>query len=204
VETLLSGAMDNPEEAKRFLGIIEKHVNRLTAIVEDLLQLSWLESKEGVKQIQLISGKVAEVIQSAIQTCQPKADEKRIRIDNHEVGNYQVNMDSPYLEEALVNILDNAIKYSKEDSQIWIKTVEEADGIMISVRDQGIGIPKTQLSRIFERFYRVDRARSRKLGGTGLGLSIVKHIVQAHGGKVTVESTLGQGSTFHIHLSRVS
>lgn len=202
VETLRCGAMENPEEAGRFLAIIENHVNRLAAIIEDLLQLSRIEQEGEIKQIQLKESYIKDVIQASIQVCQAKAEKKRIRIDVLCEDSVLAKIDPPLLEQAFVNLLDNAIKYSKEESKIRIETILTDSEAIISFQDHGIGIAKKHLPRLFERFYRVDKARSRKLGGTGLGLAIVKHIIQAHGGDVTVESTPGKGSTFAIHLPR--
>ncbi len=202
VETLRCGAMENPEEAWRFLAIIENHVNRLAAIIEDLLQLSRIEQEGEIKQIQLKESYIKDVIHASIQVCQAKAEKKRIRIDVLCEDSVLAKIDPPLLEQAFVNLLDNAIKYSKEESKILIETILTDSEAIISFQDHGIGIAKKHLPRLFERFYRVDKARSRKLGGTGLGLAIVKHIIQAHGGDVTVESTPGKGSTFAIHLPR--
>ena len=200
VETLHRGNVDDPEEARRFLGIIQKHADRLSSIVEDLLSLSRIEQEDEGKTIKLEEGYVKDVFQSAIQICRSKAEEKNITIRPVCKGNISAKFDTTLLEQAVVNLLDNAIKYSEPKSNILIKAQQENSAIRISVEDQGIGIAQKHLPRLFERFYRVDKARSRNLGGTGLGLAIVKHIAQAHGGHITVESTLGVGSVFTIHL----
>jgi len=200
VETLRHGAMGNPEEADRFLAIIEKHVNRLTSIIEELLLLSGIEQEDEIRQIQLEEGSVEEVIRASVQVCQAEAEEKNIEIDISCEETFSAKTDPPLLEQALVNLLDNAIKYSRENSIVRVETVLSDSEIIIKVQDYGMGVSKQHLPRLFERFYRVDKARSRKQGGTGLGLAIVKHITQAHGGRVTVESTLGKGSMFAIHL----
>lgn len=202
VETLQNGAVDNPEEAERFLAIIEKHVNRLAAIIEELLLLSKIEREDEIRQIQLEEGSVEEVIRASVQACQAKAEEKNIRIDISCEDTFSAKADLPLLEQAVVNLLDNAIKYSRENSVVRVETALSDSEIIIKVQDHGMGISKQHLPRLFERFYRVDKARSCKLGGTGLGLAIVKHITQAHDGRVTVESALGKGSTFAIHLPR--
>ena len=200
VETLHRGDVDKPEEVERFLGIIQKHVDRLSSIVEDLLSLSRIEQEDERKTIQLKKGAILNVFKSAIQICRSKAQEKEIDINLACEEQLESCFDPTLLEQAVVNLLDNAIKYSKPNSAIHLKAYQKDSEIKISVEDQGIGIAKKHQSRLFERFYRVDKARSRNLGGTGLGLAIVKHITQAHGGRVSVESTLGVGSTFTIHL----
>ena len=200
VETLHQGSVDNPEEANRFLGIIKKHVNRLSSIIEDLLSLSRIEQEDEGATIKLAEGYIKDVFQSAMQICRSKAEEKNITISPFCDRQISANFDATLLEQAVVNLLDNAIKNSEPQSTIHLKAHRNNSGIKIRVEDQGIGIAKKHLPRLFERFYRVDKARSRKMGGTGLGLAIVKHIAQAHGGNVSVESTLGKGSTFTIYL----
>jgi two-component system phosphate regulon sensor histidine kinase PhoR len=200
VETLRLGNVDKPEETERFLGIIEKHVDRLSFIVEDLLSLSRIEQEDEREAIQTEKGIIRDVLKSAIQICRSKSEEKKIEINHICDPKLTSYFDSSLLEQALVNLLDNAIKYSEPNSNIYLKASLNDSEVKIMVEDRGIGIAKKHLPRLFERFYRVDKARSRNLGGTGLGLAIVKHIAQAHGGKVTVASTLGEGSVFTIHL----
>ncbi len=202
VETLHLGCVDNAEEVDRFLGIIQKHVDRLSAIVDDLLVLSRIEQEDERKTIQRKEGHLLEVFKSAIQICRSKADEKKIAIDLTCDVNLASHFDPSLIEQAVVNLLDNAIKYSKPESTIHLKAEMSTAQIGIIVEDQGIGIAKKHQPRLFERFYRVDKSRSRNMGGTGLGLAIVKHIAHAHGGHVTVESTLGVGSVFTIHLPK--
>ncbi|MBW1771731.1 MAG: PAS domain-containing protein [Deltaproteobacteria bacterium] len=200
VETLGDGAMQNPEDAKRFLGIIDRHVDRLEAIIEDLLSLSRIEQEEEKEEILLANHPIRDVLVSAIQVCQPKAKRKNVAISLSCSEDLSAEINATLLEQAIVNLLDNAIKYSHVDSEIRVSAKQNDQDILIDVRDQGMGIEKQHLSRLFERFYRVDKARSRKLGGTGLGLAIVKHIVQVHRGRVAVDSVPGHGSTFSIHL----
>ena len=200
VETLHQGCVDDPAEAERFLGIIKKHVDRLSAIVEDLLSLSRIEQEDEGQAIELENGYIKDVFQAAMQICLAKAQEKNITIRPECGENITSQYDATLLEQAVVNLLDNAIKYSEPESTIHLKARQNEMGVTIRVEDQGMGIAKKHLPRLFERFYRVDKARSRTMGGTGLGLSIVKHIAQAHGGEVSVQSTLGKGSTFTIHL----
>jgi two-component system phosphate regulon sensor histidine kinase PhoR len=204
IETLASGAIDNKEEAKRFLGIVATQVDRLNTIVDDLLALSRIEQDADAerKGVELAFGSIVPVLESAVDACRHEASKKGITISLSCETTVVANMEKTLLEQAVVNLLDNAIKYSDEGKSIAVTGAKNAAGgeVTISVADQGIGIPSEHLERIFERFYRVDKARSRKLGGTGLGLSIVKHIVTAHNGSVTVESVVGKGSTFTIHL----
>jgi two-component system phosphate regulon sensor histidine kinase PhoR len=200
VETLRTGEVTDPKETERFLAIIEKHVNRLTAIIEDLMKLSKIEQRDETSEIRLEESSVKSVILSAIQTCREKATAKNITVDLVCPEDISVRLDSRLIAQAVVNLLDNAINYSSEKSDIQISATLKNQELRIIVQDHGIGIPKEHLSRLFERFYRVDKARSRELGGTGLGLAIVKHIAHAHGGRVSVDSTFGKGSAFSLHL----
>jgi two-component system phosphate regulon sensor histidine kinase PhoR len=200
VETLHQGAVDDPAEADRFLGIIQKHVHRLTTIIDDLMQLSRLEQDGESRRLTLVQGPVSGVIRTAVGLCRPKADEKRITVEVTCEEGLTAAMDAELMEQAVVNLLDNAVKYSPAGSRIEVEARREQQEIRIQVRDQGMGIPARHLPRLFERFYRVDKARSRNMGGTGLGLAIVKHIVQVHGGRVTVQSAQQRGSTFTLHL----
>jgi len=202
VETLYQGNVDKPEETERFLGIIQKHVDRLSSIIDDLLSLSRIEQENEGQVIQFEKKTIVDVFRSAVQICRPKAEEKNIDINITCDEHLESCFDPTLFEQAVVNLLDNAIKYSEPNSAIHLSANLDDSELTIIVADQGIGIAKKHLPRLFERFYRVDKARSRKLGGTGLGLAIVKHIAQAHGGQVTVKSTPGKGSTFTIHLPK--
>ena len=202
VETLHQGNVDEPEESERFLGIIQKHVDRLSSIIDDLLSLSRIEQEDERQAIEFENKPIKDIFESAVQICRSKAEEKKIDLHLACEENLSSYMDPTLLEQAVVNLLDNAIKYSEPNSAIHLTANLSDSEVKIIVEDQGIGIAKKHLSRLFERFYRVDKARSRKLGGTGLGLAIVKHIAQAHGGQVTVKSTAGKGSTFTIHLPK--
>lgn len=200
VETLLDGALANPEDARRFLEIVDKQAERLTAILEDLLVLSRTEAGARRKGIPLERSSLPEVLNAAVTLCQPKAQARGIEIHCDCPNTLEARINAPLLEQAVTNLIDNAVKYSDTGGFVHIATERENDEVVIRVQDHGVGIPPEHLPRLFERFYRVDKARSRNLGGTGLGLSIVKHIVQAHEGRVEVESTPGKGSTFSIHL----
>ncbi len=201
VETLKSGALNHPEEAARFLDIIEKHTNRLNAIIDDLMKLSLIEQKTDKKEILLENRPLLPILQSARHVCQSMADEKAIQIMLSCEETLSIHLNAALIEQAFVNLLDNAIKYSGPGSSIEIDAKQINAEVVILFRDHGIGIAPEHLPRLFERFYRADPSRSRKLGGTGLGLAIVKHIVNAHGGRIIVESTPGKGSAFIIYIS---
>jgi two-component system phosphate regulon sensor histidine kinase PhoR len=198
-ETLLDGALQE-EVAAQFVQVIKRHADRLTKIVEDLLTLSKIESKEF--QLKSEDALVVEMIDDAIDFVKEAAERKGISIRKNDISPLlSAHADRGYLEQVLINLLDNAIKYGREGGEIIISAIEQSLGeVQLSMKDNGPGIPKEDLPRIFERFYRVDRGRSKELGGTGLGLSIVKHLVQAHGGRVWAESQLGEGSTFYFTL----
>jgi len=204
VETLLDGASQDPVDAERFLRIIAKQADRLHAIIEDLLSLSKIEQREDSEDIVLEAAPLGGVLDAAAQTCSAAAADRNVAVVVACDDNLRAEINPVLLEQAVVNLLDNAIKYSEAGREVRVTAVDGGDDVVIHVADRGYGIAEEHLSRIFERFYRVDRARSRKLGGTGLGLAIVKHIVQAHHGRVSVDSTLGVGSTFTIHLPKVA
>lgn len=201
VETLLDGgALESPEDTRRFLGIVLKQAERLNAIIEDLLSLSRIEQDSDTSAIVTQECRLREVLENAVTDCSPKAGDKDISIHLDCDSQLLAEVNPPLLEEAVVNLVDNAIKYSDPKKQVQITAGFENSEVVIRVQDQGRGIDPEHLPRLFERFYRVDKARSRQMGGTGLGLAIVKHIAQAHGGSVEVESRPGNGSVFSIHL----
>ncbi|MBI9075204.1 MAG: PAS domain-containing protein [Desulfatibacillum sp.] len=200
VETLLDGALDDKENAIRFLEIISRHTDRLKAIVEDLLELSRIEQAGG-QELSLEKASVKEALETAIQLCETKAVTSNITIEMDCAEDLTATFEPTMLEQAIANLLDNAIKYSEEHGCVRIRAKARDQEVVIMVEDDGSGIDQDHLPRLFERFYRVDKARSRSLGGTGLGLAIVKHIMAAHGGHVSVESQIGKGSVFTLHLN---
>lgn len=203
VETLRGNEV-SPDDTKRFLEIVNKHADRLNTIVDDLLLLSRIEKEADKGEIKLTTEKINPVIESARQTCEMQAAAKNIRIIQNDDIDLKAAINSHQLEQALINLIDNAIKYSPPESEILIDARQVDNEIRITVHDRGCGIDGSHLPRLFERFYRVDKARSKELGGTGLGLAIVKHIALAHRGRVGVESTPGKGSAFTIYMPTIS
>ncbi|NBV45642.1 MAG: PAS domain-containing protein [Planctomycetia bacterium] len=202
VETLLDGAADDPADARRFLHIIARQADRLGSIIEDLLALSRIEQQEGTGSLPVECVPLDTVIGTVIADCLPRAADRGIDLVSESPPGLEADVNPPLLEQALINLVDNAIKFSEPGRRIWLTATGDATGghLRLDVRDEGCGIEAEHLPRLFERFYRIDKGRSRKLGGTGLGLSIVKHIAQAHGGTVAVESVPGVGSTFTLRL----
>jgi len=199
-ETLLSGASENPDDNNRFLKMIAQNSDRLNNLVEDLLSLARLESETDTPRIHMVGSNIANILKSAVQACQSKSIAKGISVIINCDENLEVNVNSSQLEQAVINLIDNAIKYSKPGKTVDIKVSKIENEILIAVNDQGCGIEKQHLPRLFERFYRIDKARSREAGGTGLGLAIVKHVALVHKGRVNVKSIPGTGSTFEIYL----
>jgi len=206
VETLLDGAIDEPADNRRFLEIVGRQSDRLAAIIEDLLALSRIEQSEGAGSLPREPVAVASLLAAARSSCLPRATERGMAIELDCPDELVAEVNAALLEQAVLNLIDNAIKYSGTEKPIHVQATAEAIpgqaglSLVISIRDEGNGIPAEHLPRLFERFYRVDKGRSRQVGGTGLGLSIVKHIVQAHGGAISVVSERGQGSTFTVQL----
>ena len=198
VETLLDGAISDPELSARFLQTIERHSNRLTNLIEDLLTISRLESGQITLQLRVIPLRAfASALLGELQT---RAAERGTTIHNEIPEQLHGRADPDRLEQVLVNLVENAIKYGRAGGNVFVRGRTINGHVELCVADDGPGIPSESRERIFERFYRVDKARSREGGGTGLGLAIVKHIVQSHGGKVWVESEPGQGTQFFFTL----
>lgn len=195
-ETLLSGAMDDPQNRVRFLQIILEHSRRLARLTDDLLELSKMDADRLDLEVDRLS--VLQLVESCVETTQRPATEKHLRVSvNLPSAVPDIVADRRRLAEVLQNLLDNAIQYTPSGGEIVVSASSDQEEVTFTVSDTGIGIPQVDQPRIFERFYRVDVARSREVGGTGLGLSIAKHLVEAHGGRIWVESEVGQGSRFH-------
>lgn len=199
VETLLEGALEDEKISRRFLTIINSEAQRLQQLIEDLLTLSRLEHQKPEKVVKGASLK--KTLSRVLEVVGPLAQDKGVELK------VEVPPDLPllkfpenFLEQVLLNLLDNGIKYTQKGGSVTVAARREGTKVRVEVRDTGIGIPEESLPRVFERFYRVDKARSRELGGTGLGLSIVKHMVESHGGTVGVHSRVGQGSVFYFIL----
>jgi two-component system phosphate regulon sensor histidine kinase PhoR len=197
VETLENGAIEDSESCQRFLSIIRKNASRMQGLIGDILELTAIEG--GNVQLRAAPVELYELVQDVCASLAAKAAAQAVTLENEVDPEVMVYADARRLEQMLTNLIDNAIKFSREHGTVVISH-EAGQRDRILVRDNGDGIPAHHLERLFERFYRVDRARSRDMGGTGLGLAIVKHIALVHGGEVTVTSELGKGSTFTIHL----
>lgn len=199
VETLLDGAVEDQMLARHFLDIINEESERLSRLINDLLSLSRLEDKNA--SINKNPVELAKVISNIISMLQPQMKEKNIVLATDIAGNLPViEADKDMMGQLLINLLDNAIKYTPAGGRISVEAKPSMLGVKVIVSDTGIGIPEESLPRLFERFYRVDKARSRDMGGTGLGLAIVKHILEVHGGSIEVRSTLGGGTAFTFYL----
>lgn len=198
-ETLIGGAVDDPQNRGRFLGIILEHSRRLARLTEDLLRLSQMDAEQLELEIRPVS--VAQLVESCYETAQRRASERGLSLSLSLPSQLpDVAGDHRRIQEVLQNLLDNAIQYTLPGGKIVLNAEAQSGEVVFTVVDTGIGIPRADQPRIFERFYRVDVARSREAGGTGLGLSIAKHLVEAHGGRIWVESELGEGSKFHFSI----
>jgi len=198
-ETLLDGALEDTENRRCFIEIIHDHALRLSRLTDDLLRLAQAET--GHLRLEFRPITFADVIDPCIETTRVKATQKGLKLEVQCMADSPVLMgDIRSLQGVLQELLDNAVRYSSPGGEIRIHTAVAGSEAIISVSDNGIGISKTDQERIFERFYRTDPARSRESGGTGLGLSIAKHMIEAHSGRIRVQSEVGRGSTFSIHL----
>ena len=199
VETLIDGAKDDPAVALRFLQTIEKHADRLTYLIEDLLTLSRLESGGVVLNLERVE--VRRLAERVVEDLADRAAQRGVRLRCDVADGLVARVDADRVVQVLFNLVDNAIKYGRPDGEVIVGGRQENDrSVELWIHDDGPGIPADSLDRIFERFYRVDKARSRDQGGTGLGLAIVRHIVQHHGGQVRVSSQPGEGTTFAFTL----
>jgi two-component system sensor histidine kinase VicK len=194
LEALEDGAIEDPQLAHKFIGVTRNETERMIRLVNDLLQLSRLDSKQVT--ISRKATNVAEMLEEVADRFSVQLKQRRIDISidvDASIG--EVMLDRDRVDQVLDNLVSNAVKHTGEGGSIWIRAaVMDAKWLEVTVQDNGIGIPKKDLSRIFDRFYRVDKARSRNMGGTGLGLSIAREIVKAHGGTITLESELNQGT----------
>ena len=199
-ETLMDGAVEDPDMARSFLGIVDNEADRMNRLVKDLLQLSRLEQRQ--ERMHFLEGNIVALVRQCMVKVEMTAQQKGHQLNAlfDEKMNIRVLMDRDRMEQVILNVLSNAIKYTPDGGRIDVDIDSDGKKVQIIVSDNGIGISEEELPRIFERFYRVDKARSRKMGGTGLGLAITKQIVEEHQGTITAESTLGKGTKFIIAL----
>lgn len=201
IETLEDGALEDKENSKKFIAIIKKHAERISSIIDDLLSLSELEL--GKDRLHKKEFDLKKLVDEVLLGFSHQISVKKHVLDvNVKGSSFKINADRDKIEEVLVNVIDNAIKYTDNNGKISVDLSENKNDFLIQVQDTGIGIPKEHLDRIFERFYRVDKARSRQLGGTGLGLAIVKHIAQLHDGNIDIESIVDKGTKVTVSLPR--
>ena len=198
VETLEAGAVDEPETARRFLSAVLRNADRMRGLINDILELSAIES--GAVSVEPAPVRLSSLVSDCFTALAARAEERRVALVNEVPPGVFVHADARRLEQMLTNLVDNAVKFSREGGEVRVSHEREGARDRVRVADTGEGIAPEHLPRIFERFYRVDRARSRELGGTGLGLAIVKHLARAHGGEASVRSTPGHGSTFTVEL----
>ena len=198
IETLESGALEDPEASRRFLSIIRRNATRMQDLIADILELTAIES--GHVKVNVAPVKLYAIVEDVIASLTANAQERNVTIKNRVPADATIVADPRRLEQMLTNLVENAIKFNRDNGTVAINFEQENGTVGISIADTGEGIPAQHVDRIFERFYRVDRARSRELGGMGLGLAIVKHLARAHGGEVKVSSEVGKGSVFVIEL----
>lgn len=198
-ETLLDGAKEDKDTLEMFLDIILKESNRIQVLVSELLELSKIEQ---ANHFNMVKVNLPQKVFNSVEVVYPLAEKKNIKFNLELEKNLFVLAEPSKLKQVMINLLSNAINYSPEDAEVTVKAYLKADECIVEIIDQGIGIAPEETTRIFERFYRVDKARSRDSGGTGLGLAIVKHIIEVFNGEIDVESELGKGSTFRIKLKQ--
>ena len=198
VETLEDGAIEDRQNNLRFLGVIRKNAERMHRLIDDISELSLIES--GRVRVEIKPKHPSPLIEEIFTNLSAKAHERNIELINEVAEDVTVFADAVRLEQMLTNLIDNAIKFNREGGNVTVSHTRNENSDLISVADAGEGISNDHLQRIFERFYRADRARSREIGGTGLGLAIVKHLARLHGGEVSVSSTLGKGTIFTVEL----
>ena len=198
VETLINGALENHNEASYFINAIAKHTERLENLINDILNLSSIEQTIKKENISFSDCKISDIVNSAIFLHETKIKEKNINFDVIYDEDFMLPVNIKLFELAISNLIDNAIKYNVQDGKITLNANKTKDKIFISIEDTGIGISPKHIPRLFERFYRVDKEKSRNIGGTGLGLSIVKQVIKVHGGTINVKSNIDEGTTFTI------
>jgi len=198
-ETLLDGAAEDPETTDRFLNVINSEADRMTRLVKDLLQLSRLDNEQMSWKIEKVSLK--DIVKSIVNRMQLEAGRKNQKLESFVIGEIpDISADKDRIEQVMVNIINNALKYTPDNGQITVYVGKLINDVYVKVTDTGIGIPNESLDRVFERFYRVDKARSRDLGGTGLGLAIAKEIIEAHGGTINITSEAAKGTEVTVRL----
>ncbi|MDT7541422.1 MAG: two-component system, OmpR family, phosphate regulon sensor histidine kinase PhoR [Acidobacteriota bacterium] len=200
VETLAAGVVDEPENNRRFLSIIDRNAARMQSLIDDILELSSIEA--GRVSVEPQPVRLRALVQDVLTSLAGRAAERGVALHNEVAEDVTVRADARRLEQMLTNLTDNAVKFNREHGEVRVAHARGPERDRINVSDTGEGIAPEHLARIFERFYRVDRARSRAMGGTGLGLAIVKHLARAHGGEATVNSTVGEGTVFTLELPR--
>lgn len=203
VETLIEGAAKDPKNREVFLKVAQDHAERLERLVEDLLDLATVERQAAALKLETVSLK--RMGERVVSLTRPAAERRRVALEHRlEDAASSVLADPFRLEQAMINLVDNAVKFTEPGGRVWLEARPTGEGVEISVHDTGIGIPEKDLPRIFERFYRVDKAHARASGGTGLGLSLAKHLIEAHGGTVRVESEEGRGTVVRVVLPKTA
>ena len=200
-ETLRAGAIDDADVNREFLSRIEEQSDRLSVLILDMIRLARIESRQ--QAFDITSVPISDIVDVSFHRYQTAADEHDVRLHcDAKLPEVKVRADEEGLQQIMDNLIDNAVKYSRKNGNVYVSWRTTGDDVVVSVKDDGLGIEPENLNRVFERFYRADKARSSELGSTGLGLSIVKHMARAFGGGVSLESDYGHGSTFHVRLQK--